>query len=373
MAGDDGLRRPSRAMRLVTRILATEPKLMADAEAFAAAHLGRDYPEPVPPPAALRRVAEVSTEEIAGRTVFTARPRRGGTPWHLLYLHGGGYVSELFGVHWDIVLQLLRHTGATVSIPIYPLAPEHDHREGNAYVEAVYRELIRRYPPERTVLVGDSAGGGMALVQAMRYRDRGLPLPARLVLFAPATSVVPTNPEVDEIEPRDVILARPGGALAGVWWAGPDEPSHPDVSPLYGDPRGLPPVDMYVGTADILWPDARIMARHIAEAGGEVRLVEYPDAIHVFVGATFTPEAQDVYRRLAVTLGVAPLAPRLTRDPGVAMLGAPAVIFPHQVALRLHARGTPWIRHIGARAHLRFTVRGTRLEQFVAGRRLARP
>ena len=38
---------------------------------------------------------------------------------------------------------------------------------------------------------------------------------------------------------------------------------------------------MYVGTADILWPDARIMARRIAEAGGEVRLVEYPEAIHV--------------------------------------------------------------------------------------------
>lgn len=360
-------------MRLVTRILATEPKLMADAEAFAAAHLGRDYPRPVPPPAALCRAAEVTTEQIAGRTVFTARPRRGGTDWHLLYLHGGGYVSELFGVHWDIVLQLLRHTGATVSIPIYPLAPEHDHRDGNAYVEAVYRELIRRYPPERTALVGDSAGGGMALVQAMRYRDRGLAAPARLILFSPATSVVPTNPEVDEIEPRDVILARPGGALAGVWWAGPDEPTHPDVSPLYGDPSGLPPVDMYVGTADILWPDARLMARHIAEAGGEVRLVEYPDAIHVFMGATFTPEAQDVYRAIADTLGVGTTTRKYAPDPGVAVLGAPAVIFPHQLALRVHARGTPWIRHVGARAHLQLSARGTRIEQFFAGRRLARP
>ncbi|MCB1252712.1 MAG: alpha/beta hydrolase fold domain-containing protein, partial [Austwickia sp.] len=350
-------RRPSRAMRLVTRVLATEPKLMADAQAFAEAHLDRDYPRPVEPPVALRRVADITTEQIAGRTVFTARPRRGGTPWHVLYLHGGGYVSELFGVHWDIVLQLLRHTGATVNIPIYPLAPEHDHRSGNAYVEAVYRELIERYPPQRTVLVGDSAGGGMALVQAMRYRDHGLPLPARLVLFAPCTSVVPTNPEVDEIEPRDVILARPGGALAGLWWAGPDEPSHPDVSPLYGDPTGLPPVDMYVGTADILWPDARIMARRIAEAGGEVRLVEYPEAIHVFMGATFTPEAQDVYRRLAATLDVEPAAARYARDPAVAVLGAPAVIFPHQLALRLRQQGTPWIRHVGVRAHLRLSPR----------------
>ena len=365
--------RPSRAMRFVTRILATEPKLMADAEAFAAAHLGRDYPEPVPPPIALQRVANISTEQIAGRTVYLVRPRRGGTPWHLLYLHGGGFVSELFGVHWDIVLQLLRHTGATISIPIYPLAPEHDHRAGNAYVEAVYRELITRYPPSRTVLVGDSAGGGMALVQAMRYRDAGLPLPARLVLFAPCTSVVPTNPDVDEIEPRDVILARPGGALAGLWWAGPDEPDHPDVSPLYGDPAGLPPVDMFIGTADILWPDARIMARRLLEAGGQVRLVEYPDAIHVFMGATFTPEAQDVYRRVAASLGLLGSgAPRPVADVAIAMLAAPAVIFPHQVALRVRAQGTPWIRHVGARAHLRFSPRGSRLEQLLLGSRLAR-
>lgn len=358
---------------MVTRILSTEPKLMADAEAFAAAFIGRPYPEPEPPPAALRRVAEVTSEQIAGRTVFTARPRRGGTAWHLLYLHGGGYVSELFAVHWDIVLQLLRHTGATISIPIYPLGPEHDHREGNAYVESVYRELLQRYPAERTVLVGDSAGGGMALVQAMRYRDRGLPAPARLVLFSPATSVVPTNPEVDEIEPRDVILARPGGTLAGLWWAGPDNPTHLDVSPLYGDPSGLPPIDMYIGTADILWPDARLMARRIADAGGQVRLVEYPDAIHVFMGATFTPEAQDVYRRVAASLSLFAAAPRYAPQPGVAVLAAPAVVFPHQVALRVHRHGTPWIRHLGARAHLRLNDAGGRLEQLVAGRRLARP
>ena len=388
--------RPSRTMRLVTRVLATEPKLMADAEAFAAAHLGREYPTPAEPPVALRRVAEITSEQIAGRTVYTARPRRGGTGWHIMYLHGGGYVSELFGVHWDIALQLLRHTGATVTMPVYPLAPEHDHRVGNAHVEAVYAELIRRYPPERTILAGDSAGGGMALVQAMRYRDHGLPAPARLLLFAPATSVVPTNPEVDEVEPRDVILARPGGSLAGLWWAGEDEPTHPDVSPLYGDPAGLPPVDMYVGTADILWPDAKIMARRIAEAGGQVRLVEYPDAIHVFVGATFTPEAQDVYRRVAATLdvGLSPIigtnlragallgtgagvrvgatAARLTRDPAMAVLGAPAVVFPHQLALRVRHHGTPWIRHLGVRAHLHLPRPGGRLEHLIIGRRLAR-
>lgn len=356
-------------MRMVTRILATEPKLMADAEAFAAAYRGRTYPQPAPPPAALRRVAEITSEQIGGRTVFTARPRRGGTPWHLMYLHGGGYVSELFGVHWDIVLQLLRHTGATVTIPLYPLAPEHDHWAGNAYVEGVYRELIRRYPAGRTILTGDSAGGGMALVQAMRYRDHGLPAPARLILFAPATSMLPINPEVDEIEPRDVILARPGGALAGVWWAGPDEPTHPDVSPLYGDPHGLPPVDMYVGTADILWPDARIMARRIVEAGGQARLIEYPDAIHVFVGATFTPEAQHAYRLVAASLQIGTRAARYLRDPGMAALGAPAVIFPHQLAMRVRVQGTPWIRHVGARAQLRLTSR--RLESFVLNRRLA--
>lgn len=367
------VRWPSRQMRLVSRVLAAEPKLMADAEAFREAHVHRAYPQPPRVPAALRMAAHVTRDEVDGFAVFTVTPRRSpavageadavvaadrpaGTPaqpavpsrWHLIYLHGGGYCGEMIDVHWEIVLNLIRYTGATVTVPCYPLAPEHTHQEGHAWVERVYRQLLDRVPPQRLVLMGDSAGGGMCLAQAMRYRDAGLPLPARLILFAPWVNVEPTNPDIVNVEPRDPVLARPGGVLAGQWWAGADGTAHPQVSPLNGDVHGLPPVDLYTGTADILWPDIRLMAEKIADAGGPVRLIEYPDAIHVYVGAAFTPEARDTYRRIAETLGTAD-----DRSPAsMRFVSSPTVLFSRQITIRARAASTPWIRHVGVRARM---------------------
>lgn len=339
---------PSVMMRFTAWILSTEPKLMADEATFRATYEGRTYPQPAPPPLAVSLAATVTREQVEGRPVLIVTPK--GTPsrWHVVYLHGGGYVSDLLTLHWEIILQVVRHTGATVVVPIYPLAPEHSHAEAHDWVEQVYRWLLTRCAPADVVLMGDSAGGGLALAQAMRYRDRGLPAPARLVLFAPCTSVIPENPEVDAIEARDVVLARAGGALAGRWWAGADDPRCPQVSPLFGDPAGLPPIDIYQGTRDILWPDVRLMADKIARAGGQVRLFEYADGIHVFVGAAFLPESRDVFARIAATFG----ALERQRQPATDVVSAPPLVFSRQLAVRMREQSTPWIHHVGTRARL---------------------
>ena len=75
-------------MRLVTRVLATEPKLMADEEAFRSAYLGREYPRPAPVPAALKVAATVSRSTFQGRDVFTVTPRDAGSPWQVLRCTG---------------------------------------------------------------------------------------------------------------------------------------------------------------------------------------------------------------------------------------------------------------------------------------------
>ncbi len=333
-------------MQFVARILSTERKLMADADEFARYY--RDAPEaqPAPVPRALRMVASVTSELVDGHRVYTVAPHaQPPNPWHIVYLHGGGFVNTLIGPHWDIVLQLVRHTGATVTVPLYPLAPRHTYKEGLAFVDRVVHDLTATVPPERLVLAGDSAGGSIAIVTAMRRRDAGLPGPARLVLFAPCTSVVEGSAEVDDIEPLDPILARAGGMLAGRWWAGDDDPSIPEVSPLFGDMAGLPPVQIFQGTRDILLPDVRRFAERVREAGGEAELHIYPGAIHVFVGATFTPEAQHAFRAVASALQASAPAYYGLQRVATSHLG----VFPRQVAARARAQGTPWIRH-GRRA-----------------------
>ena len=105
--------------------------------------------------------------------------------WHVLYTHGGAYVSPLSEPHWEIVGQLIEAGGAAVTVATYPLAPEHTHEAAYQLLERVYRGLLTRVPHERIVLCGDSAGGGLALGQALYYRDRSLPTAGHVVLLAP--------------------------------------------------------------------------------------------------------------------------------------------------------------------------------------------
>lgn len=347
---------PSRQMRFVIRILSTEPRLMADPEAFRAAHMGRTYPTPPSIPGALHLAADVSERSVEGFAVFTLTPKVAASPpersrseWHIMYLHGGGYCDEILSIHWDIILNLITHTGATVTVPLYPLAPEHTHHVGHRFVEGIYREIIEQTPADRVVLMGDSAGGGLCLAQTMRYRDQGMPLPNRLILFAPWVDVRLNNPDIADIEPHDPVLALPGATMAGRWWAAGDSLADPQISPLFGDLRGLPPIDMYTGTLDILNPDIQLMAAKLNDAGVAVRSVEFRGAIHVYVGATFTPEARDTYRQIAITLGTEDLRPAIPAR----LVTAPAALLARQLAVRLQERGTPWIRHPGLWSRIR--------------------
>jgi epsilon-lactone hydrolase len=294
---------PSLRLRLAW---AVARRLLEGGWLFPRVLVGRPYPAPAALTRRLRERCTVGEERVRGHLVYTLAPKRNASTWHVVYTHGGAYVYPLLRAHWTIIKALIEATGATVTIPIYPLAPEHQYREAYDALEQVYRGLVARIAPERLVLCGDSAGGGLALGQALYYRDRGLPLPGHLVLFAPWLDVTMSNPEARPRErdgvPRDLDLVREYGR----WWAGSADPRTPLISPLFGDLRGLPPIQLYQGTDDILLADARALRDRVAAAGGGIRLYETPGGFHVFMGATFTPEAKRVFRQVRETLGPGP-------------------------------------------------------------------
>ena len=293
----------SLAMDLVKSYLRRRPKLLGDAATLSARTLGRSYPAMAPLPASLRAEAEVQERQVRGQTVFTFTPRTAPSDWHIVYTHGGAYMNALLPAHWAIVGELLRVTGASVTVPLYPLTPEHTYRTTYDLLETVYRDLLTRVPADRIILAGDSAGGGLALGQALHVRDLGLPVPGRLLLFAPWVELTAANPAVRALEPFDVMLGVDGAVQAGKWWAGEDDPRAPLLSPLNADLTGLPPLDIFQGTADVLFPDALDLARRVRAGGGEAHLYVYDGAFHVFMGVTFLPESRDVFRRIAARLG----------------------------------------------------------------------
>lgn len=259
---------------------------------------------------AVHRVATVEEARVGGARVVTLRPRRAPSGVHVVYLHGGAYVHPVLATHWNLLAGLVRASGAVVTVPLYGLAPAHDVDDALPLLDAVLED-VRRASPSRVVVAGDSAGGALALVAAMRGRDAGRPAPDALVLFSPWVDALLDSPAIDEVAPLDPMLARDGLVAAGRWWAGDRDPADPLVSPVRGDLSGLPPVFAYAGDRDLLTPDVKRLAAGVTAAGGRVELRLYRGAFHDFVGAPWTPEARRALRHAAsVIRGDASIAGR---------------------------------------------------------------
>lgn len=249
----------------------------------------------------VRRVAHVSERLVDGRRVVRLTPKSGATGTHLVYTHGGCYTFPLIGAHWGIVATLVRRAGVSIDVPLYGLAPEHTAAETYDWLEKVYDEATAEFG-ERVFLAGDSAGGGLALGQGVRYRDSGRTRPRGILLVSPWVDVTMTNPGVAALAPLDHMLGAAGLVAAGRLFAGDLGVRDPLVSPLFADLSGLPPVHVYQGDHDILYADAEELTRRILRAGSPAELRVTRGGFHVFVGAPWIPEARLALRRMADVL-----------------------------------------------------------------------
>jgi acetyl esterase/lipase len=280
------------------------PRLRHAAEVDDADRVRRDLlaaqqqADPSPP----RRVAaalDVRSEERDGLPWFEVTARGASPDRTVVYLHGGGYVAGLDRAHWRYAARLVRGLGVRVALPDYPLAPTHTWRDSLAPVA----DLVQRAgasSPAGVVLVGDSAGGGLATAVAQELVRRGGSPLTHLVLFSPFVDVTGDTPGTEEMRQVDPWLRLSKVRLYGRWWGGGD-PADPHASPLFGDHAGLPPMLVLCGTRDLLLPQVRELVRRVRDAGGEVDYVEAPGLLHVYPLLP-VPEARDAWRRVQAFL-----------------------------------------------------------------------
>ncbi len=223
--------------------------------------------------------------------------RRGHRPSRtVVHLHGGAYVAPIDAVHVRYGLALAKALDARLVLPDYPLAPEHTWRDSHTQLADLTAEWAGR--DGGAVLVGDSAGGGLALAVAQTLRDRGGPRPGRMVLHSPWADLTMSAPGTDEYDRRDTWLFLSKGLEYAGWWAGsPDDLARPEVSPALGDLAGLPPAIMFYGGRELLTPTCRALARRAAEAGWSLTAVEEPGAMHVYSLLPGLPERRRALHR----------------------------------------------------------------------------
>ena len=267
-----------------------------------------------PPVADMRKGFDVLASKFPLTPEFTfSRVDAGGVPaaWvkapgvdsgrAILYLHGGGYVIGSIDTHRELAGRLSQAAAARVLIIDYRLAPEHPYPSAVEDAAAAYRWLLASggATPARTVIAGDSAGGGLTVATMLALREAGDPLPAAGVCLSPWVDMEGIGDSMTGKANIDPMVRYEGLVrMAGLYLDGAD-PRTPLAAPLYADLSGLPPLLIHVGTAETLLDDATRLSERAKAAGVDVTLESWNDMIHVWhLFAPLLPEGQQAVERV---------------------------------------------------------------------------
>ncbi|MEH2124070.1 alpha/beta hydrolase [Nostoc sp.] len=214
----------------------------------------------------------------------------------ILHLHGGAYVLGSAHAYRHLAGQVAAHTSASAFVADYRLAPEHPFPAALDDAKAAYRGLVEQ-GAQKIAIVGDSAGGGLALVLlSVAQSDalaRGGVAPSAAVVMSPWTDLALTGLSLQDRADDDPLLTREVLSMAGASYLQGHDPHDPLVSPLYSSFTGLPPIQIHVGTSEVLLDDTRRYAKRAHAEGVDVTVHVWEGMTHVFPGNVGTLNAAE--------------------------------------------------------------------------------
>jgi acetyl esterase len=207
----------------------------------------------------------------------------------VIYLHGGGFAIGSLTSHAGICRQLARTADVAVLALDYRLAPEHPGPAAVddvalAFASATENLAMLGGDPQWGIgLAGDSAGGALAVLAAVRLRDAGTPA-ASLLLAYPNADMTLAEPSVTRqghgwgLEEDDLRW------FVEQWVPDPAHRADPAVSPLQADLSGLPATVIATAGHDPLHDEGEALARAMKAGGADVRYRPHPGLVHGFLG-----------------------------------------------------------------------------------------
>lgn len=220
----------------------------------------------------------------------------------LLCAHGGGYVVGSMYTHRKAYAHVAKAIRCRALIVHYGRAPENAHPGPVNDMVRSYKWLLDQgLRPNHVALIGDSAGGGLAVTTIVRAREQGLPLPAATMPLSPWLDMEATGETFETNAATDLLITRDLiQTMAARFLGEGGNRQDPLANPLYADLKGLPPMYIQVGADETLLDDSRKLADLARKSGVEVTLEIVPEMQHVFQFLAGTaPEADAAISRLA--------------------------------------------------------------------------
>lgn len=234
--------------------------------------------------------AAVDCNGVAAEWISVPETQPGRT---LLMLHGGSFAFRFPKAYAALAARLCRRLGARALVPDYRLAPEHPFPAAPDDCQTAWRWLLGTgCHPAEVVMVGDSAGGNLVLVTLHRSVKAGDPLPACAMLLSPAVDCTLGSASMVDNEGRDPVIRLTNLLVLRHHYVPlPQWHMHPDVSPLFANFKGFPPLLLQASRGEMFCDDA-VRVAHKAHADAvDVELELWPSTPHGFQIAAFLPEA----------------------------------------------------------------------------------
>lgn len=220
----------------------------------------------------------------------------------VLQLHGGGYIGKIRNAYRDFAVLYAKMPGKRAVLSVdYRVAPENPYPAALEDACAAYEWLLEMgCASDKIIVVGDSAGGGLALALCLYLKDKKKPLPKKLVLMSPWTDLAATGDSYETNFEKDPLFGNTTDSMIyNNAYYGDNDPKLPYISPLYGDYEGLPPMLFQVGGAEMLLSDSVRAAKKAKAAECEVHLTVYDEMFHVFqLGMKMMKESRNAWKEI---------------------------------------------------------------------------
>ncbi|MBO4412354.1 MAG: alpha/beta hydrolase [Lachnospiraceae bacterium] len=245
----------------------------------------------------------VTVREITLGEHHAEQIEKAGNNGFVFYIHGGGFTTGSAKERRDLCQYIAAKYGYDCISINYRLAPENRWpAQLEDCISAWKAYLSQGFSPEKTVFMGESAGGTLVLSLGLWLRDHGLPLPKAIVSFSPGTNNAEHYPSHFENAKtdymlRDMIAKGIGEPVFGKD-ASPELLYSPYVSPVYGDYRGIPPVFLAVSDTEALYDDAGELFQKLQKSGHPSEIDVRHGVCHAYPMFPMIPEARKTIEKV---------------------------------------------------------------------------
>ncbi len=222
----------------------------------------------------------ISQEFIQDVNCYWFKPEK-ETDKLIIYLHGGCFVLGSVKSHQSLVSHLSEHLALPMLFIEYSLAPEKPFPSAIDDIENVYKQILAKYNTHDIILMGDSAGAGLAISVLSRLAEKNIKLPTYLLMLSPWIDLACRNNSLIKNKDQDPVLTKQSLQNYTSMYIG--NANLFDANPIETINEIFPPTLILVGSGEILLDDSKSIYNKIAGFQGEVKLTIYENQNHVWV------------------------------------------------------------------------------------------